>query len=82
MIKKFKIVRINTDYCDFLRLFDNKVMYNMNQKATRPFVGVLFEIESFEYFAPLSSPKEKHKTMKNTLDFFKIKNRRVRSNKL
>ena len=27
-----------------------------------------------EYFAPLSSPKPKHKNMKNTLDFFKIKN--------
>ena len=36
-------------------------------------VGVLFEIDGFEYFAPLSSPKPKHKNMKNTVDFFKIK---------
>ncbi len=27
-----------------------------------------------KYFAPLSSPKKKHKKMKNTVDFFKIKN--------
>lgn len=27
-----------------------------------------------DYFAPLSSLKEKHKKMKNTVDFFKIKN--------
>lgn len=40
----------------------------------RPFLGVLFNIEKFEYFAPLSSPKKKHKNMKNMLDFFKIKN--------
>ena len=33
-----------------------------------------FEINSCEYFAPLSSPKPKHKNMKNTIDFFKIKN--------
>ena len=40
----------------------------------RPFLGILFNIEKFEYFAPLSSPKKKHKNMKNMLDFFKIKN--------
>lgn len=40
----------------------------------RPFLGVLFNIEKFEYFASLSSPKKKHKNMKNMLDFFKIKN--------
>ena len=73
MIRQFKIVRVNTDYCDYLRNFDSKVMYNMKQKELRPFVGVLFEIDGFEYFAPLSSPKPKHKNMKNTVDFFKIK---------
>ena len=45
----------------------------MKEKELRPFVGVLFEIDGFEYFAPLSSPKPKHKNMKNTIDFFKIK---------
>lgn len=70
----FKIVRIDYKYCDYLRKFDNKVIYNMGEKELRPFLGVLFNIEKFEYFAPLSSPKKKHKTMKNMLDFFKIKN--------
>lgn len=36
--------------------------------------GILFKIDTFEYFAPLSSPKLKHIKMKNTLDFLKIKN--------
>lgn len=70
----FKIVIIDYKYCDYLRKFDNKVIYNMGEKELRPFLGVLFNIEKFEYFAPLSSPKKKHKTMKNMLDFFKIKN--------
>ena len=37
-------------------------------------IGVLFKINDCEYFAPLSSPKIKHKKLKNTLDLIKIKN--------
>ena len=44
-----------------------------NKKELRPFIGILFKIENCEYFAPLSSPKPKHKTMKATIDFLKIK---------
>lgn len=73
MILNLKIVRVNSDYCDYLRKFDNKVAYNKNEKELRPFVGILFKIDTCEYFALLSSPKPKHKTMKNTLDFLKIK---------
>lgn len=73
MILNLRIVRVDSEYCDYLRRFDNKVMYNKNEKELRPFIGILFEIDNYEYFAPLSSPKEKHKKMKNTIDFFKIK---------
>jgi len=74
MILNLKIVRVNSDYCDYLRKFDNRVSYNKYEKELRPFIGILFKIDSYEYFAPLSSPKEKHRKMKNTIDFFKIKN--------
>jgi len=74
MILKFKLVRVDTKYCDYLRSFDNKVAYNKNEKELRPFVGILFTINDCEYFAPLSSPKPKHLKMKNTIDFFKIEN--------
>lgn len=73
MILNLRIVRVDSEYYDYLRRFDNKVMYNKNEKELRPFIGILFEIDNYEYFAPLSSPKEKHKKMKNTIDFFKIK---------
>ncbi len=73
MIINLKIVRVDSNYCDYLRKYDNKVAYNKNDKILRPFIGILFKIENYEYFAPLSSPKPKHKKMKNTLDFFKIK---------
>ena len=74
MIINLKIVRVDSNYCDYLRRYDNKVSYNKNEKELRPFIGILFKIDIYEYFAPLSSPKPKHKNMKNTLDFFKIKN--------
>ena len=73
-MENFKIVRIDTDYCDYLRKFDTEVIYNKGSKKLRPFIGILFKINKWEYFAPLSSPKPKHKSMRNTLDFFKIKN--------
>lgn len=54
--------------------YDGRVPYNIGAKELRPFIGILFMIGNYEYFAPLSSPKEKHKKMKNTLDLIKIKN--------
>lgn len=69
----FKIVKIDYKYCDYLRMFDSKVPYNAGSKELRPFVGVLFMIDDMEYFAPLSSPKPKHKIIKNVIDIIKIK---------
>ncbi len=74
MYKNLKIVKIDYHYCDYLRLFDNKVAYNAGKKELRPFIGILFEIENMKYFAPLSSPKQKHAYLKNTLDLVKIAN--------
>lgn len=74
MILNLQIVRIDSDYCDYLRNFDDKIAYNKYDKELRPFIGILFEIDNYKYFAPLSSPKDKHKKMKNMIDFLKIKN--------
>ena len=72
MYKKLKIVKADSRYCDYLRQFDNRVIYNAGTKELRPFVGVLFSINKCDYFAPLSSPKPKHLKLKNTLDLIKI----------
>src|SRR5574344_1196392 len=74
MYEKILIVKVDSNYCDYLRKFDNKVTYNAGKKELRPFIGVLFIIDKREYFAPLSSPKEKHKGIPNKLDFLKIDN--------
>lgn len=74
MYKSFKIVKVDSKYCDYLRQYDNKVSYNAGTKDLRPFIGVLFMIDKCEYFALLSSPKPKHSKLKNTLDLIKIEN--------
>lgn len=65
-----KFYYIKDDYILFLKSFDSKVAENKHQ--TRPYVGVVLEIESIKYYAPFSSPKNKHKKMKNSIDFRKI----------
>ena len=72
MKNRLTLVKLDTEYCDYLRTFDNRVPYNYDKKNNRPFIGVLFKINKCMYFAPLSSPKNKHLTLKNKLDFLKI----------
>lgn len=68
----FSFYRADADYCDFLRKNDPCVPYTMDKKNTRPFVGIVFFINGYHYYAPLTSPKPKHLTMKNQIDFLKI----------
>lgn len=63
-----KMYYIKEEYINYLRKFDSKVPENKHEK--RPFVGIVLE----NFFVPLSSPKEKHKKMKNSKDFLKIEN--------
>lgn len=72
MTKNLKIYYLDEKYINYLRKFDSKVAYN--KCKTRPYVGVVYTFNGFNYFAPLSSPKEKHLTMSDkAIDIFKIK---------
>ncbi|GHV74990.1 hypothetical protein AGMMS49940_22920 [Spirochaetia bacterium] len=64
--------RADAKYCDFLRQADPCVPYTRDKKETRPFVGILITVAEMNYYAPLTSPKPKHRGMKNQLDFLKI----------
>lgn len=68
----FSFYRIHADYCDFLRNTDSRVPYTMQDKSIRPFVGIVFALNQYHYYAPLTSPKPKHLHMKNQVDFLKI----------
>lgn len=71
---EFNFYNINSNYCDYLRNYDKNIPYTMDNKATRPFIGIVIKIDDINYYAPLTSPKEKHLKMKNQIDFLKIDN--------
>lgn len=73
MTKVLKIYYLDENYINYLRKFDTKVAYNKNQ--TRPYIGIVYTFNGFNYFAQLSSPKPKHLKMSDkAMDIFKIDN--------
>ena len=63
---------ITNDYISYIQKYDPKVAYNKN--AQRPYIGIVLKIDNINYYAPFTSPKPKHRLMKNSLDFRKIGN--------
>lgn len=74
---KLNFYIIEDNYIEYLSKFDKHIAYNKNEK--RPYIGVVLVIEEHYYFAPLFSPKQKHKTYKDNLTFFKIVNEKTKS---
>lgn len=73
--KKIKLGKLNffvidDNYIKYLSQFDKHIAYNKSEK--RPYIGVVIIVEGHYYFAPLFSPKPKHRTYKDNLTFFKI----------
>lgn len=61
-------------YIRNLQKIDNKVLSVSPQtgKENRIFIGVIIICGTQKYCIPLSSPKDKHRNMKNSMDFSKI----------
>ncbi len=53
-----KIYHVNEEYIKYLRNFDKKVTIVKETGKARPYVGIVFEINEFKYFAPFSSPEK------------------------
>ncbi len=69
-----ELYKIDLNYYNYLHYYENKIPYIENEKKNRPFVGVILNVNGKNFFAPLTSPKKKHLTMKNMQDFLKIDN--------
>ena len=68
-----QLVEITEDYSNYLYSFDHNVKIEHPNTRQRKFLGVLFTINDFSYYAPLSSPKIRHDTIKTgALDIYKI----------
>ena len=71
-----KLYEVSPAYIDYLaphapHLFRNK---QPGQRNERKYIGVVLAVNGVDYFAPLSSFKEKHRKMQEGLDFIKVKN--------
>jgi len=76
MSKRLKFYNIDLEYIENLQKIDNKIpdTSKQNKKANRKFIGILLTINGINYVAPLSSPKKKHLSMEDGIDFLKIDN--------
>lgn len=52
---------ISSNYIEYMRQFEPKIQdnYSDGKSNQKPYIGVVFEIGKFQYFAPLTSPKAK-----------------------
>lgn len=69
-----RFYEINAKYVDYLAPYAPHLFHNSKkgQANQRKYIGIVFQINNMEYFAPLSSFKPKHEKMKEGLDFIKI----------
>ena len=58
-MRKLKLYTIDRDYLKYLFDIDERVMYweSDTYENERKYIGVVLNINNFDYFAPLSSPK-------------------------
>lgn len=66
---------VDERYIDYLVPYAPHLFHNAkaDQRHSRKYIGVILEVNGCDYFAPLSSFKEKHRRMKDALDFVKVK---------
>ena len=81
-MKNLKLYTIDDEYIKYLYSYDDKVMFweGDNYSTDRKYIGVVLEINSYKYFAPLSSPKDsdyyyingEKKIRKNTIPIIRL----------
>lgn len=74
MQTEFCLYKVDMKYIRNLHNKDDKVLSVSPQtgKDTRVFVGIIIVCDEHKYCIPLSSPKAKHRKMRNSMDFTKI----------
>ena len=77
-MNKLRLYKIEIEYIKYLYTFDKRVQYNPNQPDAytekRPYLGIVLEVNEFDYFVPLEHPRLNHQKMKNNVYIFKIHN--------
>ena len=73
MNKRLKIYEVKSEYIQYLGNYQKHLFLHTNEKDKRKYIGIVFQINGINYFAPLSSYKTKHVKMRESVDFIKIK---------
>lgn len=65
---------VNDDYLNWLRInYESRIpKTNYNEEHYKPFFGALFSIEDLVYVTQVSSPKERHTYLPQTIDFHRL----------
>lgn len=71
--EKLKWYVVDREYVNYLRKYDDKVENIDYSEKMKPYIGILLQINEFNYYVPISSVKEKHYKIKEGIDFIKIK---------
>jgi protein AbiQ len=72
-LRGLKLYEINPEYIKYLAKYQEHIFISDGDKASRKYIGIILQINGMNYFAPLSSFKSKHKRMKESVDFIKIR---------
>lgn len=63
-MESLRIYRVTDHYVRFLHKTDSRVMYNKSER--RPYVGIVLDVGSYQYFVPMESPKSNHTNLKKS----------------
>ena len=67
MKNNIRIYEIKSEYIKYLSNYQEHIFDQADGKGNRKYIGIVLELKGVKYFAPLSSYKDKHKKMKETL---------------
>jgi protein AbiQ len=57
-MSKLRLYNVSDEYIEYIHMFDKRVFLNKSEKHGRKYLGIVLKINGFNYFVPLSSPKE------------------------
>ncbi len=65
---------VDANYVKYMNRFAPHLFFDSKQHGgrARKYIGIVLTVNGMEYFAPLSSFKEKHRKMKERVDFLKV----------
>ena len=73
MGESIRIYEVKSGYIGYLSNYQKHIFAQTEGKEKRKYIGIILTVRGMNYFAPLSSYKDKHKAMKESVDVIKIK---------